>query len=842
MASAQEKEKLLQEKITEADKKDKLVKYLFKGVLNKLKALNLKESSPSIFLVYAHDSKDKKALPADMEPAQTLIDWLHKELELNLYSDRTPFGQQTNSSDPEIIKKRTDILWSQLCLLPDKKDSVDYVILCGSQLLKSYGDKEIYSQVKSNVSTALARGKRDSNSQYASLIGIMSTYAEEEFHHLLRELIFLDLRLAQSHLQPTVIPLLLNGDGRTALPNFTLRTDVYNGLTRWREHKSWKGKDIFTNQNLHLGLFWLLEQLYVGKAEQLQGIKECKAAYETSIRLLQKDKLSKEEIDKQLDKIKVMKAAELKEDMGLLDDLMNEGTFRKPFQEVSGATSLTLETVVEHLRKYLLDYANGAKDQDLYTPLEGFYDVGLPPREEDLFEPLEGKVIPFLSNSELETLLILGEAGSGKTKFAENITRYLCQFIPKFIPIYIRLVDPNINDPGKTLIPDALKSYGLSDDEVALLLSNKELSFCFIFDGTDELIRKNKTYERFYITNNIHGKFPKSHCIFTGRLSGFSSKEFEDFFVPVDKDGETSLRNRRARTITLAPFNERTKKLFIKKFIENRPVSKELGYGEVDAIYERINNISNLNDIVGRPILLMMTMTVLPYLEGYYQEKRQFYSFEVVHKDLLHMYTHDFYTRAAINIKERHEGVVSVGGKDSDQEEQSVYDCIMDFSIAFAKQLNNAPVGQSREIAHYRIFPSRYDEDEVSPEVAKWAAGFKKLFSKDIKNFDNQDEFDIYRFGREGCELLDYRGGIPGRYTYSFIHEDFLDYFATLLTKARKGRRKEIEDFYNYRHKTDKTLSPPLGTSQNFFHAEASPQDKSAATSTSGFLPPPANM
>lgn len=522
------------------------------------------------------------------------------------------------------------------------------------------------------------------------------------------------------------------------------------------------------------------------------------------------------------------------------------------------APAITVEKTIQHLGNYLLAYIRRTEDQDLYTPLEGYYDTfsSSPQR----FKLLEEVIIPFLQNPEQGTLLILGEAGSGKTMFAEYLTQYLWQsdfairpsasiednnprqigmegsLIPTqpIIPVYIRLSNPDIKNLKERLIEDALISYGLTEEEVQLLLNNKNYPFCFIFDGTDELIRKDTNFETFYLTNKIHQRFPTSHCLFTGRISGFLGSNYEELFEPVDDHGKP-LMARRATTIMLASFNEESKKEYIGKFIKERSIAVLLGYTDSETVYQRIGSISHLNEIVGRPILLMMTMNVLPYLEAFYKQEKELYSFEVVQKDLFHVYTHDLYRRAADKIKDRNNGLTHIG-------RNSVYDCILKYSIALAQAMNapknNSPI---MEISEDEIFG---DEDAFvpdstpnSPQTARRLAGLKRFFCREYNStvFKKEEDYKAFKFGREGCELLRYRG-IPGHFIYSFIHNDFLDYLAVLTPQSIGGRRQKIKAFMDSYQITSENcekqetvgerIPQNFGTSKNFFQSKELSREK----------------
>ena len=112
---------------------------VFDVALNTLRTV-LQYESTSAFLVYTHKSP-KSQSNASQEIAINFTKWLNR-VGSNLRSDRSPKGSDKghffrysvdNGPVPEILQ-------SQMCLLPHelRPDSVDKVIVCGSELLEEY--------------------------------------------------------------------------------------------------------------------------------------------------------------------------------------------------------------------------------------------------------------------------------------------------------------------------------------------------------------------------------------------------------------------------------------------------------------------------------------------------------------------------------------------------------------------------------------------------------------------------------------------------------------------------------------------------------------------------------
>ena len=121
-----------------------LTKFLFQEILERFKDADWFSGSPSMFLVYAHENPDS-AFRADSEAARWLIQSLN-DIRSNLHSDRSAMGYNSSAIYETPADIAHDVLSSQLCLLPQGNSiqSVEKVILCGSELLGHYIQSEFY--------------------------------------------------------------------------------------------------------------------------------------------------------------------------------------------------------------------------------------------------------------------------------------------------------------------------------------------------------------------------------------------------------------------------------------------------------------------------------------------------------------------------------------------------------------------------------------------------------------------------------------------------------------------------------------------------------------------------
>ncbi len=243
--------------------KHQWVAQVFETILKQFQDLDLCQSSPSLFLVYAHNNKLGKA---DAEVSQRVIQWL-SSLRSNLYSDRSASGHQALPlpATPEDIAKVNDILSSQLCLLPNHAGTVDQVIMCGSELLGHYMASSYYQdfckEIQSTYKEVSERTNDFSQVEAAIRKVVEANLNEEEFHHVLTELAFLQIRYEHKKSEHRIIPLLLNSTAQQCLPKFIVdSTTIRIEDSKWRTPSNWKGQT-YRDEGLHIAFFKLLNRL-----------------------------------------------------------------------------------------------------------------------------------------------------------------------------------------------------------------------------------------------------------------------------------------------------------------------------------------------------------------------------------------------------------------------------------------------------------------------------------------------------------------------------------------------------------------------------------------------------
>ncbi len=267
------------------------VAQVFDTILKQFQDLDLCQSSPSLFLVYAHNNN--RLGKADAEVSQRVIQWL-SNLRANLYSDRSASGHQAVpfSATLEENAKANDIFSSQLCLLPNHAGTVDHVVLCGSELLGHYMASPYYQGFCEAIKNAYQQASQHANdfSQIEAAIRkvVDANLNEKEFHHVLTELAFLQIRHEYQNGEHGIIPMLLNSTAQQCLPKFIVdSTTIRIEDSIWRMPSMWKGRQTYQNEGLHIGFFKLLKRLLV-KQERCIALVEEKI-YQVCLQKLRED-------------------------------------------------------------------------------------------------------------------------------------------------------------------------------------------------------------------------------------------------------------------------------------------------------------------------------------------------------------------------------------------------------------------------------------------------------------------------------------------------------------------------------------------------------------------------
>ncbi|UUM21912.1 NACHT domain-containing protein [Mycoavidus sp. SF9855] len=620
-----------------AQEKSALVDYLFEKALSTLGSLEV-SNKPSLFLVYAHDNSTHGK--AEASTSRYLIKKLSK-IRVKLYSDQTPMGQPYSSS-PEDLKedgKLEDILTNQLCLLPDRLQSgvkpVDKVVVCCSEVLGSYLKwpdydnfyKQLREAYREDRETYLKDGEQ---AKAWAIREVVREFSQEPrykagFHHVLTEMAFLQIRAEWLKNGHGIIPVpLTRGGYDDCLPGFISATTVRMGDIPRFEAQVQAGREVYPNQSRHWVLFKLIERLLVDSDEAKTFLNKFWQGYDDCISWLKSEPSTPSELEfvKLVDRIfdeieralhkqlastvKQVYPAWQKVDARLLDQSRD---LAKIQTRVNSLVKKLLGNLQKNIQKLRATYLEGLQqDREIKDALANYVSLeGIPLHDSTRFD-LESKVRDFL-NSDKKVLLLLGEAGSGKSTFNRHLAVSLWEAYTQVdrvedvpIPVFIEL--SSLSGPSQNLLNAFFETQGFSKEQINELQTKHR--FVLILDGFDEIEHRQQV---FYKDNQLHA-WQEAKIIISSRPE-YLGPNYQYKFHP---SGERSA----LQEYQLAPFSEET----IKRYIDRYSATHRHALWNAQR-YRKALEEPNLKELVSNPFLLKITLSVLPELSGAPQTEGQ---------------------------------------------------------------------------------------------------------------------------------------------------------------------------------------------------------------------------
>jgi len=244
------------------------------------------------------------------------------------------------------------------------------------------------------------------------------------------------------------------------------------------------------------------------------------------------------------------------------------------------------------LRKYELMHIDGKESSTFYTLLEGCSDFDTPARF-DAFD----KFIQFRNDESRRCLLVMGEAGTGKTTFANFLAKGLWKAHQegidksKPIPVIVPLI--TIGTVERNLLLEHFRNCGLGTQEIYLL--KERCSFVFIIDGYDE----RNVFKNLYATNRLD----EWNCkvIITCRTQAlFNLRDYRPLFTPTKGSLDEMI---------LCPFTERGIQKYLQDYVKSH--KDELEW-DGDLYWKALSKLPSVLALVNNPFMLHMTVLALP--------------------------------------------------------------------------------------------------------------------------------------------------------------------------------------------------------------------------------------
>ncbi len=204
--------------------------------------------------------------------------------------------------------------------------------------------------------------------------------------------------------------------------------------------------------------------------------------------------------------------------------------------------------------------------------------------------------------SDKKVLLLLGEAGSGKSTFMRHLAiaswKAYGRDKSKPIPLFIRLAECPSFDGD--LIAQYLQKHGFSETDIEVLRKNQK--FIFILDGFDEIEDRNQAFS----TKNQLPLWKKSKLIISSRREYLGPRYHSQFQA---RDQKNTVQE-----YWLAPISDNWIKNYIEKYVESTNSAAQ-GWNTTRYL-TTLDKFPSLKEVIRRPFLLRMALEVLPSLKG----------------------------------------------------------------------------------------------------------------------------------------------------------------------------------------------------------------------------------
>ncbi|CAG8781191.1 1706_t:CDS:2, partial [Racocetra fulgida] len=205
---------------------------------------------------------------------------------------------------------------------------------------------------------------------------------------------------------------------------------------------------------------------------------------------------------------------------------------------------------------------------------------------------LEETVDQLLTLKRKRVLLILGSGGTGKSTFNRYLARKLWYEFDEQkvtqppIPLFIALapLEGLINQNQDFIEAYLLKEGKLLPDQIDSL---RERKFVFILDGYDEIVGR----ERDCYNSNMFSRWKNAKIIISCRPE-YLGEGFQE--------------------LTITPFSQVEIEQYINNYVDYFQKNGDPLTWDADKYIRQINNMPQVQDLASNPILLKITLNVLP--------------------------------------------------------------------------------------------------------------------------------------------------------------------------------------------------------------------------------------
>ncbi|BBE08490.1 NB-ARC domain protein [Mycoavidus cysteinexigens] len=401
---------------------------------------------------------------------------------------------------------------------------------------------------------------------------------------------------------------------------------------------------------------------------------------------------------------------------------------------------VNLNSAIEALQKR---YLKGLQeDNEVKDALSNYVEPeGMELHDSTRFD-LKSKVQDFL-NSNKKVLLLLGEAGSGKSTFNRDLAVSLWEAYIQGgksgnmpIPVFIGL--SSLSGPDRNLVSAFFEKQGFSKEQIKELQSKHR--FVLILDGFDEIEHRQQV---FYKDNELDD-WKGSKIIISSRPE-YLGPNYQYKFHP---SGERiALQEYR-----LAPFSDETIKRYIDRYSEKHPHA--LWSTEK---YKKELEEPSLKELVSNPFLLKITLSVLPELS----QKRQAENHRFTRITIYDQFVKSWFDRS----QQRLDQILELNSKERDEFKKIERGGFANFGVEFSQELALEMYQAGEVITHYKA--SIY---------AKWKKNNVVTGGDWRRRLLSDEETSTVLMRLNSPLICQDRSNDLGK-EYRFIHKSLRDYF-----------------------------------------------------------------
>ncbi len=228
-------------------------------------------------------------------------------------------------------------------------------------------------------------------------------------------------------------------------------------------------------------------------------------------------------------------------------------------------------------------------------------------------------------DSRRKVLLLLGDTGSGKSLFCQDLITRLWQNYKPGSPIPLFTSLARLQDPIDNAIEETLAAYGFSAEQIAIL--KKEQQFIFVLDGYDEIHQ----FKNLYVTNKLNEW--NARTIITCRSQYlYYLSDTDKHFMPFHSEKR---QPQLLQQFYVAPFSEKEIVAYVQQYekLNGQAIVADLKDHKSDTkstetpksvLYQQLVSIPGLQSLITTPFLLHLAVEALPdILEKHKDSKDQ---------------------------------------------------------------------------------------------------------------------------------------------------------------------------------------------------------------------------